>query len=261
MERAKRLLVWNPQVGGSPSIQRNFQVADLLNSHSSRICSNRSNQANLIRQLSVSSLNQQIRMRKVTLFPFAFAVALSACAQSFDPCEDCELLFEGMPADIPSSARLAPAGEPGESLTLEGTIYKPDGKTPAPGVVLYVYHTDATGRYSPAKDQRNGRRHGHLRGWVKTDANGRYSFSTIRPASYPNSRNPQHIHPIVIESSSRYYWIDDYMFADDPVLTDNEKNRLQGRGGPGVITLTRVSGGWKGKRDIILGRGIPNYKP
>jgi protocatechuate 3,4-dioxygenase, beta subunit len=200
-------------------------------------------------------------MKRMTILLFAFAFAFSACAQSPDTCEGCEMMFDGMPADIQSSTRLAPAGEPGESLTIDGTIYQPDGKTPAPGIVLYVYHTDAKGLYSPAKGQNQSRRHGHLRGWVKSDAKGRYSFTTIRPASYPNSRNPQHIHPIILESSTRYYWIDEYLFTDDPVLTSEEKSRQPGRGGSGVITLTREAGGWKGTRDIILGRSVPNYQP
>lgn len=199
-------------------------------------------------------------MRKVASIYLAVLVALSACAQSSD-CEDCELLFQGIPDAISSSMQVAPAGEPGEPLFVEGTIYKPDGKTPAPDIILYFYHTDAGGRYTPSKNQTNGRRHGHLRGWVKSDANGRYSFTTIRPGSYPNSRNPQHIHPIIVESRNYYYWIDEYLFTDDPLLSDEEKRRQSGRGGTGVLTLTSDGkGGWKGKRDIILGKNVPNYK-
>lgn len=200
-----------------------------------------------------------IIMRTPSLLGLAVFAAASACAQTFDGCEACDLAFEDMPSEIASTARLAPPDEPGEALTIEGTIYQPDGKTPAAGIVLYVYHTDAKGLYSPGKGQKNARRHGHLRGWVKSDENGHYSFTTIRPASYPNSRNPQHIHPIIVESRTRYYWIDEYLFNDDPVLTPEEKKRQRGRGGFGILTLTRDGKGWKGTRDIILGRGVPNY--
>jgi protocatechuate 3,4-dioxygenase beta subunit len=198
-------------------------------------------------------------MRSTSVLSVALIATSSACAQTFDACEDCQLVFEGMPNDISSTARLAPPDEPGEALTIEGVIYMPDGKTPAPGIILYVYHTDAKGLYSQGKGQTKARRHGHLRGWMKSDSKGRYSFTTIRPASYPNSRNPQHIHPILVESPDRYYWIDEYHFNDDPVLTAEERSRQKGRGGYGIITLTRDGHGWKGVRNIILGKGVPNY--
>lgn len=198
--------------------------------------------------------------RKVASLCLCLIVALAAYAQSAD-CEDCEMSLEGMPLALGPSVRVATPDEPGEPLFIEGTIYKLDGRTPAPGVTLYFYHTGADGRYTPSKDQTAARRHGHLRAWVKTDANGRYSFTTIRPGSYPNSRNPQHIHPIIIESKTYYYWIDEFLFSDDPLLSDEEKKRQPGRGGSGVLTLVRDGkGGWRGKRDIVLGKNVPNYK-
>ena len=65
---------------------------------------------------------------------------------------------------------------------------------------------------------------------------GRYTFETVRPGSYPNSRNPQHIHMHVIEPGRCTYWIDDVLFTDDPLLNDAERNRREPRGGLGVAT-------------------------
>lgn len=170
-------------------------------------------------------------------------------------------MFQGMPMELPSSTTLTVPSDEGEKLFIEGTIFQVDGKSPAAGIVLYVYQTDNKGKYTPSKDQKNGRRHGHIRGWVKSDEKGHYAFTTIRPASYPNSRNPQHIHPIILESSQRYYWIDEYLFDDDPVLPENEKTRNNPRGGSGLLHLTKNAQGiWIGKRDIILGRNVPGYK-
>lgn len=207
-------------------------------------------------------------MKKSTLLFLPFVMLyVSGCTQSnqktdrvVDSCEDCDLMFVGMPTTPSWQTTIAGPDEPGEPLIIRGTIYKKDGKTPAPGIILYVYHTDNKGLYSPAPKQSGAKRHGHLRGWIKTDEQGRYEFNTIRPASYPNSRNPQHIHPIIKEEGIAPYWIDEFLFEDDPVLSESEKNHQQKRGGSGIISLTKNEKGiWIGKRDIILGMNIPNY--
>jgi protocatechuate 3,4-dioxygenase, beta subunit len=175
-------------------------------------------------------------------------------------CEDCDMMFEGMPQNLSWQTTIAGPDEPGERMIISGVIYKADGKTPAPDVILYVYHTDSKGLYSPAPKQTQAKRHGHLRGWMKTDAHGRYEFKTIRPASYPNSNNPQHVHPIIKEPNTTLYWIDEYLFEDDPLLSEKEKAYQEKRGGKGIIALKKNEQGvWIGKRDIILGMNIPNY--
>jgi protocatechuate 3,4-dioxygenase beta subunit len=169
-------------------------------------------------------------------------------------------MVAGMPATLYWKAKLPADDEPGEPMIINGTIYKRDGKTPAPNVILYVYHTDHTGKYSPGPNQVHARRHGHLRGWVKTDVQGQYEFRTIRPAPYPNGKDPQHIHAIIKEPGLSRYWIDDFLFQDDPLLTEQEKARQSKRGGSGIIKLTKnPSGVWVGTRDIVLGLNIPNY--
>ena len=175
-------------------------------------------------------------------------------------CDGCALMFEGMPADLSWETTIAESTEAGESMEISGTIYQSDGKTPANAVVLYVYHTDARGFYSPAQGQTLGRRHGHLRGWMRTGADGRYRFKTIRPAPYPNARIPAHVHPLIKEADKNEYWIDEYVFADDKLLTPSERQKLEKRGGSGVITLTKnASGVWVGHRDIVLGLNVPDY--
>ncbi len=186
--------------------------------------------------------------------------AMWSCGQGLGGCEDCELMLEGMPKTISSDLVIASPSEPGDKLFIQGTIYQADGKTPAAGITLYVYHTDNNGKYSPSDGQKQGRRHGHLRGWAKTDSQGRYSISTIRPASYPNSKNPQHIHPIILEPSGTYYWIDEFVFDDDPLLPDEERNRKNPRGGNGVLKASRDNSGvWQARRDITLGLNVPGY--
>lgn len=175
-------------------------------------------------------------------------------------CEGCKMMLEDMPKTISSTLVLAGPSEPGERLFIQGTIYQADGKTPAPGVTLYVYHTNSKGKYVPAEGQTHAPRHGHLRGWVKTDNQGHYSISTIRPASYPNRTIPQHIHPIILEPSGIFYWIDEFLFDDDPLLTDQERKSSNPKGGSGILKITRDARGvWQAKRDILLGLNVPGY--
>jgi protocatechuate 3,4-dioxygenase beta subunit len=48
-------------------------------------------------------------------------------------------------ASAKSSISIADANEPGKRMIVSGQVFKPDGRTPAPGVIMYVYHTDDTG--------------------------------------------------------------------------------------------------------------------
>ncbi len=192
-------------------------------------------------------------------------VSLAACGQPGNRivgggCDGCDLMFEGMPKVLASATRISSEDEPGEPMQISGMVYKNDGRTPAPGIIVYFYHTDAKGHYSQSANQVYAKRHGHLRGWIKTDAQGHYAFATIRPASYPNNRIPAHVHPVIKEPDKNEYYIDEYRFDDDPLLTDEERRKEEKRGGSGIIHLTKNEKGvWVGHRDIVLGYHIPNY--
>jgi protocatechuate 3,4-dioxygenase beta subunit len=176
-------------------------------------------------------------------------------------CETCEAIYDGQPAKLDWQTSIAPAGEPGEPMEIGGHIFRADGKTAAAGVVLYVYHTDAAGLYSPSPEQTgSARRHGHLRGWMRTNERGEYRFTSIRPAAYPGRRIPQHVHPIVKEPGKSEYWIDEYRFDDDPLLTPEERAHAENRGGSGLVRLEKNGAGvWVGRRDIVLGLNVPDY--
>jgi protocatechuate 3,4-dioxygenase beta subunit len=178
------------------------------------------------------------------------------------PCEGCEAVFQGMPYELGAEARIAPASEPGEPLVIDGVVRRADG-SPAAGIVVYAYQTDASGIYPRAEAPVGaaGRRHGRLRGWAKSDAEGRFRFVTVRPAGYPGTTIPQHVHLHVIEPRRCTYYIDDLLFDDDPRLTAAERRRLTGRGGSGVAVPARdADGTWRARRDIVLGENIPGYE-
>jgi len=208
-----------------------------------------------------------IDMRQLALSIIALAMVNNGCSQTPKTiertvggnCEDCELMFVDMPKEIFWQTQIADKDEPGEPLIISGVIYQKDGKTPAPGVILYVYHTNNEGIYAPANSSKQ-MPHGKLRGWVKTDENGSYQFKTIKPASYPGGRAPKHIHPIIKEPNTSAYWIDEFLFENDPFVDQKVKDSQRLRGGYGIIEIQKNSEGiWIGKRDIILGLNVPNY--
>ncbi len=175
-------------------------------------------------------------------------------------CEGCDLMFVEIPSTIKSDVTLIDETEPGEKLEISGVIYKADGKTPAPNVILYVYQTAKSGLYEPGPNQTGGvRRHGRIRGWVKSNQKGEYKFLTIRPGNYPNADIPAHIHPTIKEPDKNEYHIDDFVFDDDKFVDADYRSRQQLRGGSGILHLKKENGKWIGKHDIILGSNVPNY--
>ncbi|MEP6514202.1 MAG: hypothetical protein ABJA79_10045, partial [Parafilimonas sp.] len=152
--------------------------------------------------------------------------------------------------------------EHGPKMVISGVIYNADSKTPAKDVVLYVYHTDQTGHYTNKLNEPGWPgRNGYIKGWMKTNEKGEYKFYTLKPAPYPGAKIPAHIHPVIKESDKNEYWIDEYLFDDDPLLTSSEKNKQEQHGGSGIIHFEQKNGMLIGTRNIILGRNIPNYPP
>ncbi|CAN5919649.1 hypothetical protein BH11GEM1_BH11GEM1_21250 [soil metagenome] len=178
------------------------------------------------------------------------------------PCEGCEGVFEGVPATLSSVTRIAPPGEPGEPMIVDGIVRDRRGAAVA-GIIVYAYHTDASGIYRPLENApgASARRHGQLRGWAITDSLGRYRFNTIRPGYYPQRNAPQHVHMHVIEPGYCTYYIGSIVFRDDPLLNDAARRKAEAdRGGSGLVSPTRDANGvWHVRRDIRLGVGVPGY--
>ncbi|GAB3647268.1 hypothetical protein GCM10028791_08910 [Echinicola sediminis] len=177
------------------------------------------------------------------------------------PCEGCEAIFEYGNRELNSVDTLADfeTAEPG--LMISGTVYGKGGKKPALDVILYIYHTDQKGVYPTRGDEKGwAKRHGYLRGWVKTDASGQYKFYTQEPQAYPTRSVPQHIHLTVLEPNGRYYYLEDYLFQDDPLLKEGEIKRPHPRGGEGFVVDPVQQGNLSViSRDIELGKNIPGY--
>jgi protocatechuate 3,4-dioxygenase beta subunit len=209
-----------------------------------------------------------MKLRHVGYFGFLFAIHVSASASpSLEPivglpCEGCEFVFVGMSVDVASHSRIAPEGKLGERLHLQGRVVDEKG-APVPSVVVYAYHAYRAGgapRHSPLSAF-----HGDLRGWAKSDAQGYYSFDTIRPGLPVSGSEAGHIFMQVLELGRCTYSIDPVLFTDDTAnalaKTDQRMKAKPERGGSGVTTPIKDSAGvWQVTRDIQLGRNIPGYE-
>lgn len=141
-------------------------------------------------------------------------------------------------------ARIAPAGEPGEPLVVTGQVFDPSGQKPVAGVVVYAYHTDAQGYYRRDGDPWHDPP--RLRGWARTDAQGRFRFRTIRPAPYPGRSIPAHIHFHLWGAGYPKQWTPELQFQGDRYLTAEDLARSAALGRfANIQPLTRgPDGAW-----------------
>lgn len=160
------------------------------------------------------------------------------------------------PKNVSWQTIIPPEGEPGEKLIISGIIFLPDGTTPAKNVIIYIHHTSTKGVYPKnGNETGNGKYHGYLRGWMKTDSSGKYEFETIRPAPYHNhGGEPAHIHYNIQGPGFPEYWLTAIWFADDPRVTDEYKKSVKRSGGySNIISLKKDENNtFRGTRNIIL---------
>ena len=119
------------------------------------------------------------------------------------------------PTRLSWRTQLVSDGEPGQPLIVRGAVAAPDGRTPAPGVTIYAYNTDAAGYYGENRTEYPPR----IYGWMKTDAAGRFELRTILPGHYPGMRVPAHIHFSLWGAGYPLQWVDELKFAGDRYLT------------------------------------------
>lgn len=129
-------------------------------------------------------------------------LAAVAFAQDVEYQRALERAQQQRPSDLSSTARIAPASEPGDPLVIRGRLLNTSGSA-VPNAIVFAYHTDRGGLYDRRE---NGPHSWRLRGWARTDADGRFTFETIRPGSYPSSNNPPHVHfTAFLPNGERYH--------------------------------------------------------
>ena len=114
----------------------------------------------------------------------------------------------------------------GTTIRVTGQVLDENGD-PVEGALVDIWQANTYGRYHHEDDPNTAPRDPNFQGWgmVKTDAKGRYSFTTIKPGAYPAEENwtrPPHIHFKV--SRRGYHEITTQMyFAGEPL---NESDAL-----------------------------------
>ena len=154
------------------------------------------------------------------------------------------------PNDVTWKAVLATEKDEGEAMIISGTVFQPNGNTPAPNILIYLYHTDMYGIYG----RKGEHKHGKFRGWMLTDESGRYEFRSIRPASYPNTTFAAHIHMTNTGVDRKEDWIDAILFEGDKFISPREREMAGKKGGfQPILKLEKGADGiLRGVRDIQL---------
>src|SRR5687767_3813605 len=154
------------------------------------------------------------------------------------------------PPDAPSRVVVVPQGEPGERLVVSGVVFGADGRTPMPGASVYVYQTDARGYY--AADDARASNNPRLRGYLRTDAQGRYEYRTVRPGSYPGTRNPGHIHYHVSAPGYRER-VFEIVFEGDSLIPEPwRRDSTNPESGVAIVRLEAAPNGKRGVQNVTL---------
>ena len=134
----------------------------------------------------------------------------------------------------PSPVTIVSEKEPGQALTVAGRVVDGYGQ-PVKAAVMYFYQTSDKGWYSDRAAHVGGmegdRKHARLFGYLKATEEGRFELHTIRPAGYPDSNLPAHIHVEVERADNPAGGlITEIQFDDDPRLTAEWRKRSQEEG-------------------------------
>lgn len=144
-------------------------------------------------------------------------------------------------------------------LKISGIIYKSDGITPAKDVILYIDQADENGDFD--LKYHDEKRYVHNRGWIKTDADGKYTFYTYVPGNDRRYNQMQQLFPIVKEPSKIEYEIASLLFDDDPFLTKTCRKRMAKKGDVTRILKPKDENGLLiVKKDIILNTDVLTIK-
>lgn len=192
--------------------------------------------------------------------PHAFAATARSCQLT-----ESDILGPFYRFGAPSQTKLAPENEPGERLTIAGTVYDSDCHSRLPNTLIEIWQANKAGLYdTDTPGNFTGHVDFHLRGMMLTDERGNYEFETIMPGRYAIPPNlpglekyagltrPAHIHFRVSESfhiplTTQLYFKDDPYIAKDPWAS--RRPTL-------AISMKQDGKSLRGNFDLVLARGF-----
>lgn len=142
--------------------------------------------------------------------------------------------------------------EKGRRMVVEGVVTGADGK-PVAGAVVYAYQTDADGYYTREQSSNDVR----LCGLMKTGADGRYRFHSVKPGSYPGSTIAAHIHYVVsgegvVEEDFLLEFEGDRFLTQQSLEEDRDRNKELGENYRGIRPLEEKDGALYCRRDLRI---------
>lgn len=108
----------------------------------------------------------------------------------------------------------------GQVILISGQVIETTCGSPIPNVLVEIWQACATGKYNHPNDPNTAALDHNFQYWgrAQTDADGRYSFKTIKPGAYPATESwtrPPHIHFKVV-APGRPTLVTQMYFAGDP---------------------------------------------
>jgi protocatechuate 3,4-dioxygenase beta subunit len=166
-------------------------------------------------------------------------------------------MFMNMPTSLDHRINI-PIYDEKQNLIIAGKVINAETKKPYSGIYMYAYHTDANGLYSKnGKEEGIQKVHGKYHGWCMTDEEGNYEIHSIKPGAYPSRNTPAHIHAWLKIDDDLIFYINDFVFADDPLVNSAYLANMKNKNNPkeldnGVVELSLSEGKYFGRRDIII---------
>ena len=149
----------------------------------------------------------------------------------------------------------------GEVIRVTGQVLDEIGN-PVEGALVDIWQANSHGRYHHDEDTSTAPEDANFQGWgmVKTDAEGRYSFTTIKPGAYKvdgDWKRPPHIHYKVSrrgyhELTTQMYFAGENLNETDRLLrsvAEEDRDLL-------VVNFKEIDGTPQGEFPIVLARVV-----